>query len=303
MPNVETREDLWGYVAEVRPDIERALEKFLPLVPSPAGTRFNDAVRDALFPGGKRLRPVLTLLGAELIGGTTAAALPAAAAVEFVHSSSLIFDDLPCMDNAQKRRGQLALHRRHGEALAVLVALGLLNKTYALVFEGQGSNSRRALEAHAELVECVGTSGMVTGQTVDLSGDGDGVERPANVESIRNLKTSALIRLALRLGAILADANPSQLAVLSTFSRLIGEAYQLSDDLLDLNEDAALSIAAGGSLPRRSTSALDDGPSRTRRRVAGMVAEAKDVLAGEFGNSRPALLLAELADYIASRKA
>jgi len=297
MPNVETSEELWGYVAGVRPEIESALMRHLPLAPLPVGAHFNDALRDALFPGGKRLRPVLTLLGAELVGGQSSGVLPAAAAVEFVHASSLIFDDLPCMDNAIERRGQPALHRRYGEGLAVLVALGLLNKSYGLVFEGQQENPQQAIDAHAELVECIGTSGMVTGQTVDLSnGDGWGVR--GNVESIRNLKTSALIRLALRLGAILSGANQRQLATLSNFAALTGEAYHLSDDLLDLSEDAI--IAAGDQ--RRATLALERGPEQARARVGAMTTQAKQLLSDEFGDTRPARLLSALADYIATRK-
>lgn len=300
MSNVETGEDLWSYVAGVRPEIERALESYLPLSPPPFGARFNDALRAALFPGGKRLRPVLTLLGAEVVGGRASDVLPAAAAVEFVHTSSLIFDDLPCMDNARERRGQLALHAGYGEALAVLVALGLLNKSYALVFESQGAtHTERAIAAHAELVECVGTSGMVTGQTVDLSGGADaGLEPPAHVESIRNLKTSALIRLALRLGAILSGADAGQLSALSRFAGFVGEAYQLSDDLLDMKEDAALAWDQ-----RRATLALEQGAEETRRRVESMLAEAKFALASEFGEARPARTLSALADYIGSRKA
>lgn len=297
MPNAETSEELWGYVAEVRPQIERALMRHLPLAPPPVGAHFNDAICDALFPGGKRLRPVLTLLGAELVGGKWSGVLPAAAAVEFVHTSSLIFDDLPCMDNALERRGQLALHRRYGEGLAVLVALGLLNKSYALIFDGPYGDFRRAIDAHAELVECVGTSGMVTGQTVDLSnGDGAGVR--GNFESIRNLKTSALIRLALRLGAILSGANERQLATLSNFAALTGEAYQLGDDLLDLGEDAALAVGEG----RRATLALERDPAQVRACAVAMTTEAKQILSNEFGDSRPARLLSALADYIATRK-
>ncbi|MDQ3753704.1 MAG: polyprenyl synthetase family protein [Acidobacteriota bacterium] len=297
MPNVETSEELWDYVAGVRPQIESALVRHLPLAPPPVGARFNDALRDALFPGGKRLRPVLTLLGAELVGGQASDVLPAAAAVEFVHASSLIFDDLPCMDNALERRSQPALHRRYGEGLAVLVALGLLNKSYGLVFEGQQKSPQRAIDAHAELVECIGTNGMVTGQTVDLS-NGDGWDVRGNVESIRNLKTSALIRLSLRLGALLSGANQRQLATLSNFAALTGEAYQIGDDLLDLSEDAALAVGD----QRRATLALERGPGQARARIATMTAQAKQLLSDEFGNTRPARLLSALADYIATRK-
>ncbi|MDQ3089298.1 MAG: polyprenyl synthetase family protein, partial [Acidobacteriota bacterium] len=126
--------DLWQYVEKHKPNIEKSLREHLPLAPPNIETQFNEAVEYALFSGGKRLRPVLTLLGAELFGGTAEIILPSAVAVEFIHTSSLIFDDLPCMDNADKRRGKTSLHEKFGEGLAVLVAIGFLNASYALVF-------------------------------------------------------------------------------------------------------------------------------------------------------------------------
>lgn len=339
--------ELWAYVEELRPGIERALAAHLPCAPAHVGARFNDALRYALFPGGKRLRPVLTVLGAELVGaGSPASVLRAAAAVEYVHSSSLIFDDLPCMDDAAERRGRASLHLRYGEGLAVLVALALLNASYGLIFDGDEASRDRAVSAHAELVACVGTQGMVTGQTLDLldarprpfkganggtngngkaanaNGKGNGARGLVGVEpngngfavpagaggldafrcdaydDVRNLKTSALMRLALRLGAILSGARERQLDALSRFAELLGQAYQLSDDVLDLAEDAALS--AGGLRP--PTLALKRGAQDARLRIATLVAQAKQVLADEFGPARPARLLGHVADYIATRE-
>ncbi len=285
--------DLWGYVDDVRPQLERALTHYLPIAPAPTDTSFNDALRYALFPGGKRLRPVMTLIGAELVGGRVRDVMAAAAAVEYVHTSSLIFDDLPCMDDATERRGLEALHLRYGESLAVLVALALLNASYGLVFMNN-RDQQQCIDAHRELVACVGTNGMVMGQTVDLSDDAgrDGYD------VIRNLKTSALMRLSLRLGAILSGADAGQLAVLSQFAELIGQAYQLSDDMIDVNEDALLSV--GGA--RVTTLAYERGARDTKLLVGRMVAEAKSVLTAEFGTIRPALLLGEMADYIATRE-
>src|SRR6201999_960594 len=117
----------------------------------------------------KRLRPILTILGAELVGGKAESVLPASVAVEFVHTSSLIFDDLPCMDNANKRRGKTSLHEKFGEGLAILVALGFLNASYGLVFVNHHGLPERAMQAHAEIVECVGAAGMIGGQAVDLA--------------------------------------------------------------------------------------------------------------------------------------
>lgn len=289
---------LRAYVDALRPQIEQALAKHLPCAPVEVGSHFNEAMRYALFPGGKRLRPVLTLLGAELVGGRSNEVMSAAVAVEYVHTSSLIFDDLPCMDDATKRRGRDALHRRYGEGIAVLVALALMNASYGLVFGSTHAEAAQAIKAHAELVACIGTNGMVTGQTVDLSNVESSRNGHDGVEVIRNLKTSALMRLALRLGAILSGADARQLNTLARFAELLGGAYQISDDVLDLDEDAALS----GNGTRRVTVASERGAHHARLRVASMLEQAKALLATDFGASRPALMLGELADYISTRK-
>lgn len=309
--------ELWNYVARVRPEIEEALLRYLPVAPALVETQFNDALCYALFPGGKRLRPVLTLLGAEIVGGLASEVLAAAVAVEYVHTSSLIFDDLPCMDSASERRGRSSLHTRYGEGLAVLVALALMNASYGLMFDGvNAEQATRAVNAHRELVECIGARGMVAGQSIDLAESDDhkhddfgavatdkvsdrNEAREVVDDAVRNLKTSALIRLALRVGAILSGATDGQLAALSRYAELIGEAYQTSDDLLDLREDALLSTAT----TRRATFANERGAKDTKERVAHFVHEAKNVLAAEFGTTLPARLLCDMADYIAAREA
>ena len=297
--------ELWQYVEGYKPRIENELRKFLPLAPPQIETEFNEALEYALFPGGKRLRPVLTLLGAEIIGsGNAESVLPAAIAVEFIHTSSLIFDDLPCMDNAFERRGKMSLHEKYGEGLAILVALGLLNASYGLVFVNHFQQPEKAIEAHAEIVECVGASGMVGGQSIDLalakavsspSFLVDSIERNYSSESARNLKTSALMRLALRVGAILAGADYLQLRALSRFAELLGDAYQLGDDLLDLQEDAEI-------FEGQKTFALNYGHNTGRVHLHSLTDEAKRVLIENFQSSSARSNLIQLADYLAERK-
>jgi len=287
--------DLWQYVEKHKPNIEKSLREHLPLAPPNIETQFNEAVEYALFSGGKRLRPVLTLLGAELFGGTAEIILPSAVAVEFIHTSSLIFDDLPCMDNADKRRGKTSLHEKFGEGLAVLVAIGFLNASYALVFVNHSQMPQRAMEAHAEIVECVGASGMVGGQSVDLAlakGAGDA----GDFESVRNLKTSALMRLALRVGSILAGANYLELAHLSRFAELLGDAYQLSDDLIDLEED-------GKIFSENKTFAINQGQTSAHLKLKNIIEEAKRILVDNFTSSEARSCLIQLTDYLAERKA
>ncbi len=290
--------ELWNYVERHKPQIENALREHLPLAPPNIETQFNEAARYALFSGGKRLRPVLTLLGAELVGGKTDLILPSAVAVEFIHTSSLIFDDLPCMDNSKERRGVTSLHEKFGEGLAVLVAIGFLNAAYGLVFINHAGMPERAMAAHTEIVTCVGASGMVGGQSIDLAlAKGAGVIKQTDfeTESVRNLKTSALMRLALRTGAILAGANYLELAHLSRFAELLGDAYQLSDDLLDLEEDGELFEA-------KTTFALNQGTDTAQLKLKTIVEEAKRVLIENFPSNEARSCLIQLTDYLAERK-
>lgn len=287
---------LWEYVDSAKPKIEAALRENLPLAPPHIETRFNEALEYALFPGGKLLRPVLTLLGAEIAGGKAESVINAAAAVEFIHTSSLIFDDLPAMDNAHLRRGKKSLHEEYGEGLAILVAVALLNSAYGLIFANPAVPAERQVFAHRELVDCIGASGLVGGQSVDLAISGQAASE--NLESIKNLKTSALMRLALRVGAILSGADYLQLAVLSRFAELLGDAYQASDDLIDLAEDAGIANDSG----RGQTFANSFGSSEAAFRLSRLVSQAKELLIHEFPANNAAHLLCDMADYIAERK-
>ncbi len=289
--------EFWQYVEKNRAPVEKALRDFLPLAPPNIETKFNEAVEYALFSGGKRLRPVLTLLGAELVGGKTDLILAAAAAGEFIHTASLIFDDLPAMDNAAERRGQTSLHEQFGEGLAILVAIGFLNAAYGLVFVNHTQMPERAMAAHAEIVECVGAAGMVGGQSIDLALAQSAAANEitnAETESNRNLKTSALMRLALRVGAILAGANYLELAHLSRFAELLGDAYQLSDDLIDLDEDAAIFKDNRTFAAQQSETA--------RLKLKTIVEEAKRILIENFPSNEARTCLIQLTDYLAERK-
>jgi geranylgeranyl diphosphate synthase type II len=297
----QEKAELWQYIEKHRLQIEKTLREHLPLTPPKIETRFNEAVEYALFSGGKRLRPVVTLLGAELFGGRAEMMMPAAAAVEFIHTSSLIFDDLPCMDNARERRGKTSLHEKYGEGLAILVAIGFLNASYGLVFVNHAALPERAMLAHAELVECIGASGMIGGQSVDLAlaqgANVAGDTKNYDFESVRNLKTSALMRLSLRVGAILAGASHLDLATLSRFAELLGDAYQLSDDLIDLKEDSAIFA------DEQKTFAINEGRQTANRQLKNIVEEAKRILVENFPPSEARSCLIQLTDYLAERKA
>lgn len=286
---------LWRYVERYRPSIEAALREHLPLAPDAVDTEFNEAVEYSAFPGGKRLRPVLTLLGAELVGGAPSEVLHAAAAVEFVHTSSLIFDDLPAMDDSPERRGKLSLHKRYGEGLSTLVAIGFLNQAYALVTRDARGDRRRSADAVLEIVECVGPAGMIGGQSVDLKLR-ESVECRTCSGSVAggvvNLKTSSLIRLALRLGGILSGASERDLDNLSQFAETLGQAYQISDDMIDASQD----VGVNGTLLSVN---LDGSPSA---KLSEATRRAKDIVIGCFPPSDARDRLVELVDYVSIRR-
>jgi geranylgeranyl diphosphate synthase, type II len=287
--------ELWAYLELHREAIESALHSNVPAAPSKVGTSFNEAAEYCLFSGGKRLRPILTLLGCELVGGIPQSVLPAAVAAEFIHTSSLVFDDLPCMDDAAERRGVESLHQKFGEGMAVLVGLAYLSDAYGLISNCEAGSSATRIAAIREMVECVGPRGMIGGQAVDLVMAGAEEQIRAS-EDVRNLKTSALMRLTLVVGAILGGGDEHQLDTLRRFATLLGEAYQLSDDVLDLVEDSE--IFSGEQRPLGLEAGLDE----LRSTLKSKVAQAKATLSEGFADSHPRTCLLQVAEYLCDRE-
>jgi geranylgeranyl diphosphate synthase type II len=209
-------------LAGLRGIVEVALESRLPTSQLPGAELLNEAVRSAVYPGGKRMRPLFTLLAARAVGVSAEAALDAACAVEFLHSSSLVFDDLPCMDDAILRRDRAPLHKVFGEPVALLAGLALLNQAYLLFSPTP--------ELVREAAECIGANGMIGGQALDI-GIGD-----VDLAS-RDRKTTALMRLTLTAGALAGGAPTELVGELAQCGERLGRAYQMLDDLLDADED------------------------------------------------------------------
>jgi len=215
--------------------VEAALHALLPAANEPPAA-LHEAMRYALFPGGKRLRPMLVLLGCQAAGGEPQQALRAAAALECLHTYSLVHDDLPCMDDDDLRRGRPTCHKVHGEAMALLAGDALLT----VAFEGAADAGAAAV---VELARAAGSLGMVGGQVEDLAAEGDPTHHTlARVQWIHDHKTGALITASLLVGAHAAfpgGAPASVLAPLRRFGDLLGRAFQIADDCLDLTGTAA----------------------------------------------------------------
>jgi geranylgeranyl diphosphate synthase type II len=231
-----------AFFHDVRPELERALVGYLPLNAGVYGATFNDAVRSAVGSQGKRLRPLLTLAAARALGGEIADALPTAVAIEYVHTSSLILDDLPTMDNSLTRRGRPALHVQYGEAVSVLAAIALLNRAYELVLE---TGTAEAVKVHHQLTQSIGAAGMIRGQVADLAVLGTSPPPSASVAPCLfevMLKTTSLFKLCLIAGALCARAPESTLDILERYGEALGTAFQLHDDLED---NSPMSPASG----------------------------------------------------------
>jgi geranylgeranyl diphosphate synthase type II len=226
---------LTGRLAELSRGVDRRLQQLVPAIEDPP-QRIHEAVLYALTGSGKRLRPVLTLAVAELLGETRPAVLDLACAVEMVHASSLILDDLPSMDDAELRRGRLTTHRAFGEDVALLAAMALLNRAFAVVAEGAQRLAPRRWSAHDlvhRLAAAIGTGGLIGGQAMDLESRAEDLDL-ARLEYIHSHKTGALFIAAGELGAMAADARRRDLDVITRYAKNLGLAFQISDDVLDV---------------------------------------------------------------------
>jgi farnesyl diphosphate synthase len=268
-----------------------------------APERLVGAMRHAALGGGKRLRPFLVIEAAGLFDVAAEDAVDAAAAVECVHCYSLVHDDLPAMDDDDLRRGRPTVHRAFDEWTAILAGDALLTLAFE-VLAGMAARGGQSLNAPlvASLARAAGAAGMVGGQCLDLEADKLG--RPAepdaaHVERLQSLKTGALIRCACELGAILGQADASQRRALETYGQRLGLAFQIADDLLDVEGDAAaMGKAARKDVAKATLHAASD-TETAKRRLAALTAEATAALA-TFGAR--ADTLREAAAFVARRE-
>jgi geranylgeranyl pyrophosphate synthase len=308
-------DDLSAFLDAARTRVDEALEGFLPKPPA-CPAILSAAMRYSVFAGGKRLRPVLALAAAEAVGRRTGnahsrdLALPVACAVELVHTYSLIHDDLPAMDNDTLRRGRPTLHVVYGDGIAILAGDGLQAEAFALVARepvtSEPSIMERKVRALGVLATAAGSIGMVGGQAIDLqaAGQAPGYPLALDGEGLRGMharKTGALITASAVTGAIMAGGSESDVSHVQRFGALIGLAFQIVDDVLDVESDTA---TLGKSAGKDAASAKPSYPSlfgleRSKTMAAECVRDAKATLhdAGLADG-----WLAPIADWIVGRR-
>jgi geranylgeranyl diphosphate synthase type II len=297
-----TPEALARYLEERRLQVDEALGRYLPEA-SDHPKEIHEAVRYSVFAGGKRLRPILVLAAAEAAGGQVEHALPAAAAIELIHTYSLIHDDLPAMDDDDFRRGRPTCHKVYGEALAILAGDALLTQAFILL-SGEPSSIRADAVARLrvinEIAQAAGSKGMVGGQVVDILQEDREVDL-ATLLYLHTHKTGSLIRACLRVGGIISSAGSEQMEALTRYGDRIGLAFQIVDDILDLEGSLeALGKRAGSDLrKKKATFPGLLGLEESRQRARSLVREAKHALS-VFGDRGAAL--GAIADYVVARR-
>lgn len=281
--------------------IDAALNRYLPK----AGTRpatVHEAMRYSLFAGGKRLRPILTLAAAEACDGDSGDALAAAAAVECLHTYTLVHDDLPCMDDDDLRRGLPTCHVKFGEGIAVLAGDGLLTIAFEILAKTPPTKRYDVGAYVTELAVASGSRNLIGGQVLDLEGEGsDVLLTPAQLKFIHQSKTAALLTAAIRLGAMSANATPKKLESLTTYGQSLGLAFQIIDDILDVTQTSeTLGKSAGkDEAVNKSTYPALFGLEKSRKEAAKLTGKAHEALK-PFG--KKGQRLREIADYLLDRE-
>ena len=289
------------YMVEKCRRIDSALEQYLPTEQQYPEVIYR-AMRYSVLNGGKRIRPILTLAACEAVGGDTECALPTACAIEFIHAFSLIHDDLPALDDDDLRRGRPTCHKAFDEATAILAGDALL----AFAFETitgltKGAAAERILDVTHQIASASGTGGMVVGQVADMISEGKKID-PTVLEFIHRNKTGALIEASVVSGGILGGAAPDQVETLSLFGNKIGLAFQIVDDILDIEGSHETLGKTPGSDLRKQKSTYPGlfGIEESRKLAAQATKDAIDALNQFDDRAEP---LRALARYIIERRA
>ncbi|MFN6570568.1 geranylgeranyl diphosphate synthase CrtE [Dendronalium sp. ChiSLP03b] len=291
--------NLLAYLKERQKICEAALDKAIPII---YPEKIYESMRYSLLAGGKRLRPILCLTTCEMMGGTIEMAMPAACAVEMIHTMSLIHDDLPAMDNDDYRRGKLTNHKIYGDAVAILAGDGLLAYAFEMVATQTPDSvpKDRVLQVVARLGRALGAAGLVGGQVVDLDSEGKSDISLETLTFIHNHKTAALLEASVVCGGIIAGASSEDVQRLTRYSQNIGLAFQIVDDILDITATKEqLGKSAGKDLTAKKVTypslwGIEESRAKAQQLIEAACAELKP-----FG--KLAQPLEAIAHFITSR--
>ena len=291
--------ELPKYLAARSALVDRTLDALLPPAKAKPAT-IHKAMRYSLFAGGKRMRPVLTLAAAEACGGEIEHALPAACAVECIHTYSLIHDDLPCMDDDDLRRGRPTSHKVFGEGVAVLAGDALLTVAFEILATAKPTARYPMAALIRELAVASGSRWLIGGQVADLEGEGRALSG-ADLKYIHRCKTAALLTASIRLGAMSANATDARLRGLTDFGQALGLAFQVIDDILDVTQTTEkLGKTAGKDVTAtKATYPAIHGLKRSRAEAHRLTAAAHAALKPLGGK---AARLREIADWLLARE-
>ncbi len=296
--------DINRYLQEQKKKVDSALERYLPKKED-LTSNLHKAMQHSVFAGGKRIRPILSIASFETAGGKGERILPFACALEMIHTYSLIHDDLPAIDNDDYRRGKPTCHKVFGEAIAILAGDGLLTEAFRLMTnqhaeEGSSSDEVLVLDLIHEVAQAAGVLGMVGGQAVDIESEGKAVDLPT-VQYIHTHKTGAMILASVRVGAKLGGAQGAALKALTRYGESLGLAFQIADDILNVEGKAALMGKKTGSDLSKGKATYPSvlGVEESKMRSKELVEMAVDALKQLGPEADP---LREIARFIIARE-
>jgi geranylgeranyl diphosphate synthase type II len=296
--------DINRYLQEKKERVNAALERYLPKKEELTSNLYK-AMQHSLFAGGKRIRPILSIASFEAAGGKGERILPFACALEMIHTYSLIHDDLPAIDNDDYRRGKPTCHKVFGEAIAILAGDGLLTEAFRLMTnqalkEHSSSDEALVLDLISEVAQAAGVLGMVGGQVVDIESEGKTVDLPT-VQYIHTHKTGAMILASVRVGAKLGGARETLLKALTSYGESLGLAFQVADDILNVEGKAALMGKKTGSDLSKGKATYPSvlGVEESKKRARELVHLAVDALKPLGPEADP---LREIARFIIARE-
>lgn len=289
-----------NYLDEHKKLIESSIDSYLAELTYPEV--IAEGMKYAILNGGKRLRPILLFMTLDILGKDKTKGIASGVGIEMIHSYSLVHDDLPALDNDDFRRGKLTTHKKFGEAEGILIGDALLTHAFYIL---TARNSHLAPEQIVEIVKLTssyaGINGMIGGQMMDIASEGKRIDMET-LKYIHSNKTGKLIKLPVEIGCIIGEATPEEKETLIKFSELIGLAFQIKDDILDIEGDfltLGKPVGSDQELEKSTYPALI-GLNESKELLKNTIEEAKSILVERFGKEKSAILL-KLADYIGNR--